>query len=47
MQRAVWKIPNTAISLWFPKLYKNRDWDNILSDDLKKITMQKTTKEFT
>ena len=46
VQRAVWKIPNSAISLWFPKLYKNRDWDNILSDDLKKITMQKTTKEF-
>jgi len=41
-QRAIWKIKGTEKSLWFPKLYENKDWNNSLSDDLKKIEMRKT-----
>ena len=44
-QRAVWKIPNTDIHLWFPKLYKNKDWDNSIDENLSKIIMQRTSRE--
>lgn len=32
-QRAVWKHKKMKQLIWFPKLYKNRDWDNFLSPD--------------
>jgi len=41
-QRATWKIKGTNKEVWFPKLYKNRTWDNSLSDDFNKISMKKT-----
>ena len=41
-QRAIWKIKGTEKSLWFPKLYENKNWNNSLSDDMKKIEMKKT-----
>lgn len=40
-QRAVWRIKGTDKQVWFPKLYENGDWNNSLSDDLKKITMKR------
>ena len=40
-QRAVWTIPGSNKELWFPKLYENKEWDNSLSDDFKKIVMKK------
>ena len=40
-QRAIWKIKGTEKSLWFPKLYENKNWNNSLSDDMKKIEMKK------
>lgn len=40
-QKAIWKIKGTKKSLWFPKLYENKDWNNSLSMDLKKIEMKK------
>ena len=40
-QRAVWRIKGTDKQVWFPKLYKNGDWNNSLSEDLKRITMKK------
>jgi len=42
-QRAVWKIPGSNKALWFPKLYENKEWNNSLSDDFKKIIMEKKT----
>ena len=38
-QRAVWRnVPqNPNKIIWFPKLYKNKEWDNELIDDGKKI----------
>ena len=39
-QRAVWRIPNDERKIWFPKLYRNNDWENILSDNFDKITMR-------
>ncbi len=41
-QHATWKIKGTNKEVWFPKLYKNRTWDNSLSDDFNKISMKKT-----
>tara|TARA_A100001015_G_scaffold23780_1_gene26890 strand:+ start:839 stop:1627 length:789 start_codon:yes stop_codon:yes gene_type:complete len=44
-QRALRKIEGTKKKeVWFPKLYKNKDWDNSLSDDFKEIKMKKTNK---
>ena len=42
--RATWKIPNTKKTVWFPKLYDNKDWANTLSDDLEKIEMKRKDK---
>ena len=39
-QRAVWKIKGSDKSVWFPKLYENKDWINSLSNDFKIITMK-------
>ena len=39
-QRAVWTIPDSNKELWFPKLYENKEWNNSLSDDFKKIIMK-------
>lgn len=39
-QRAVWRIPGDDRNIWFPKLYRNNDWENILSDNFDKITMR-------
>ncbi len=39
-QRAVWKIPSTDKKIWFPKLYRNNDWENTLSEDFDIITMK-------
>ena len=39
-QGALWKIKEINKEVWFPKLYKNNDWDNTLSDDSKKIEMK-------
>ena len=44
-QRAVWRIKNNNKRIWFPKLYKNNDWDNSLSDDSKKIIMRRENGE--
>ena len=44
-QRAVWKIKENDKRIWFPKLYKNNDWDNSLSDDSKKIIMMRENGE--
>jgi hypothetical protein len=40
-QKAIWNIKGTSKYLWFPKLYKNKDWNNTLSNDLKVIEMRK------
>ena len=40
-QRATWKIKNSDSTIWFPKLYKNNDWDNSLSENSKTITMKR------
>ena len=40
-QKAIWHIKGTSKYLWFPKLYKNKDWNNTLSHDLKVIEVQK------
>tara|TARA_Y100001970_G_scaffold9482_1_gene11107 strand:- start:3044 stop:3913 length:870 start_codon:yes stop_codon:yes gene_type:complete len=40
-QKAIWNIKGTSKYLWFPKLYKNNDWNNTLSNDLKVIEMRK------
>ncbi len=40
-QKGIWNIKGTSQYLWFPKLYKNKDWNNSLSDDLKVIEMKK------
>ncbi len=39
-QPAAWKIPETDKQVWFPKLYKNKDWDNDLSENFDTITMK-------
>ena len=39
-QRATWKTKDGKHIVWFPKLYKNQMWNNSLSDDSNKITMQ-------
>ena len=36
-QKALWPIPDSNKKLWFPKLYENKEWNNSLSDDFKKI----------
>jgi very-short-patch-repair endonuclease len=41
-QRATWTIKGTKKHVWFPKLYKNNDWNNSLSDDFKTIEMKRT-----
>ena len=41
-QRATWTIKGTKKHVWFPKLYKNKDWNNSLSDDFKTIEMKRT-----
>ena len=43
-QKAVWNIKGTTKAVWFPKLYENKDWNNSLSNDLKKIEMVKKDK---
>ncbi len=43
-QQAVWNIKGTKKGVWFPKLYKNNDWNNSLSDDLAKIEMKRVDK---
>ena len=40
-QKAVWSIKGTEKGVWFPKLYKNNEWNNSLSDDFKKIKMRR------
>ena len=42
MQQATWTIQGTKKHVWFPKLYKNKDWNNSLSDDFKTIEMKRT-----
>jgi len=42
MQQATWTIQGTKKHVWFPKLYKNNDWNNSLSDDFKTIEMKRT-----
>ena len=37
-----WRINGTSIWLWFPKLYKNKEWSNSLSEDLEEIEMKKS-----
>ena len=37
-QRASWRIPGTEKQVWFPKLYKNKDWDNELNENFDTIT---------
>ena len=39
-QSALWRIKSIDKEVWFPKLYKNREWNNSLSDDLKTIKMK-------
>ena len=41
LQQGTWQIKGTSIWLWFPKLFKNKEWNNSLSNDLKKIEMEK------
>ncbi|SVB39917.1 uncharacterized protein METZ01_LOCUS192771 [marine metagenome] len=41
-QPATWTIKGTKKHVWFPKLYKNKDWNNSLSDDFKTIEMKRT-----
>ena len=45
VQSAVWKIKDNDSWLWFPKLYKNKDWDNSISIDHTKITSQRTDRK--
>ena len=40
-QGAVWRIKGKNKTVWFPKLYKNNDWDNSLSEDSKRIFMRR------
>ena len=47
-QRAVWPlkkgINGTNKQIWFPKLYKNNQWNNSISDDFKTIEMRTQNK---
>lgn len=40
-QRAIFKLQDESV-VWFPKLYKNKDWDNEISGDGLTIIMRKT-----
>jgi len=39
-QKAYWKIKDQNKAVWFPKLYKNGQWENALSADQEKITQK-------
>ena len=39
-QRGAWRIPESDKQVWFPKLYKNKDWDNELNEKFDTITMK-------
>jgi len=41
-QRAAWTWKEKNKRIWFPKLYEDSDWNNSLSDDGKKITMERS-----
>ena len=44
-QRAVWEIKDKESWLWFPKLYKNKDWDNDITPDHKIIISKRTDRK--
>ena len=40
-QRAYWRIKGSNQAVWFPKLYDNIPWKNVLADDSSKIIQEK------
>ena len=40
-QRAYWRIKGFNQAVWFPKLYENIPWKNVLTDDSSKIIQEK------
>ena len=40
-QRAYWRIKGSNQAVWFPKLYENIPWKNVLADDSSKIIQEK------
>ena len=40
-QRGYWRIKKQNKAVWFPKLYKNGQWENALSADQEQITQKK------
>ena len=39
-QRAWWKTKKDKMAVWFPKLYPNKQWRNLISNDGSKITQE-------
>ncbi len=43
-QRGWWDVPNTNLGVWFPRLYRSRNWTNSLSEDGTLIIEEKSDK---
>lgn len=43
-QQGWWNVPNTNLGVWFPRLYRSKDWTNSLSEDGSLIIEEKSDK---